>query len=175
MKKGIERMSRRVLQLLIIMTAVALVACDDDPDPAVNPEPEVFNFRYLSVVIETPIDGNAITAVTFNADDLKDYSYVLLATGSRRINCLSSTFIDADDTMVTEDENSVSFSTDADVVFDVVDLNGNITRFSPSVTGAVSKLIHNAGVPLSQDVRSVYTTEVTKQVNKLPNQVYEIR
>ena len=64
--------------------------------------------------------------------------------------------------------------TDAELVFDVVDINGNIARFTPSITGATSVLVHSSGTVLSGDALSTYVSDVTREVNKMPNTVYEI-
>lgn len=163
-----------MIRATFLICAVALMSCDDDPEPDVPPEPEVFNFRYLSVEVTSAIEARDIVQITFNADDLKEYSYALNQMGSRRINCSSTTFLDTDDELVSQDDNSVSFKTDDDVIFDVVDLNGNIARFTPSITGATSVAIHNAGVTLTDDELSTYVTEVTRRVNFMPNQAFEV-
>ena len=166
---------RNTIRTTFLILVVSLMACDDDPEPDVTPEPEVFNFRYLSAEVTSPVDANGITEIRFNADDLKEYAYAASTTGSRRISCSSNTFLDSDDELITQDANTVSFKTDADIIFDVVDLNGNIARFTPSITGASTMVIHDAGVILSDDERSAYVAEVTKRVNRMPNQVFEIR
>ncbi|HTF20948.1 MAG TPA: hypothetical protein VK658_22895 [Chryseolinea sp.] len=164
-----------VVRNAFLLVVVALGACDDNHEPGPTPEPEVFNFRYLSVEVTSPVDANNVTKITFHADDLESYTYALNQNGSRRVNCSSNTFLDADDEMLVQDANSLSFKTDADVIFDIVDLNGNITRFTPTITGATSMVIHDAGAPLTDDERSAYIAEVTKQVNRMPNEVFEIR
>ena len=153
---------------------MVVVGCDNDPEPDPTPEPVVFNFYYLSVDLTCPIDSKTVTEVVFHADNLKDYTYVLHTTGSRRIRCASNTFLDADDVLVAEDVNSLTYDTDADNVFDVEDLNGNISRFTPATTGATSMTIHMAGVVLTDDQRTAYVAEATRQVNFMPNQVFEI-
>ncbi|MEJ1241923.1 hypothetical protein WBG78_27505 [Chryseolinea sp. T2] len=161
-------------RLLCGMMIVGMVACDDDTDPGPAPEPEIFPFRYLSVEVRTPLEPKGIAEITFHADDLKSYGYVLWQSGTRRIQCASNSFIDADDEKVTEDSNSVTYKTDEDVIFDVVDINGNITRFTPSITGATSLLIHGAGTVLSGSELSTYVSDVTREINKMPNTVYEV-
>lgn len=170
MSNRVESVMMRLLCVLIF----AMVACDDEPEPGPTPDPEIFAFRYLSVEVRAPTQPKGISEITFHADDLKDYGYVLWQGGTRRISCASNSFVDADDELVSEDNNSVTFKTDEDVVFDVVDLNGNIARFTPSITGATSILIHGTGTALSGDDLTTYVSDITREVNKMPNSVYEI-
>lgn len=168
------RLGKVMKQFLCGLIVVMFAACDDDPNPGPTPEPEVFNFRYLSVEVRASVQPKSIAEITFHADDLKAYGYVLWQGGTRRINCASNTFVDADDDLIAQDNNSVTFTTDDDVIFDVVDINGNIARFTPSITGATSVLIHSTGTQLSGDDLTTYMSDVTREVNKLPNSVYEI-
>ena len=171
MSYKVESVVKRLLCGLMIVVAGA---CNDDKDPDTLPEPEIFPFRYLSVEVRTPLEPKGISEITFHADDLKAYGYVLWQGGTRRIQCASNSFVDADDEKVAEDNNSVTYKTDADLVFDVVDINGNIARFTPSITGATSVLVHSSGTVLSGDALSTYVSDVTREVNKMPNTVYEI-
>lgn len=167
----VESLLKRIwLGLMIVLIA----ACDNDPEEIPLPEPEIFPFYYLSVEVRTPTQPKGIGEITFHADDLNAYGYVLWQGGTRRIKCASNTFVDADDELVWQDNNAAAFTTDQDVVFDIVDINGNITRFTPSVTGATTVLIHGSGTLLSEDQLATYMSDVTREVNKMPNTVYEI-
>jgi hypothetical protein len=174
MKQGFARLMKRAAGMGMVMVAITVVGCHDDDDAPVTPEPKVIDIKYLSVEVTSPIETKNITVLTFNGDDLKTYTYVPHLTGTRRISCSTSTFLDADDALVTQDANSVTVGTDADVIFDVVDLNDNIVRFTPVTTGANTRLIHNAGATLTGDALTGYLKEVTSQVNRMPNFVFEI-
>lgn len=166
----------RAAGLVIPMALVMLVGigCEDDTKPA-QPEPLVSHYFYLSVEVISPLETKDITEVIFHGDDLKEYAYVVTTIGSRRVACQSGTFVDADDVLLSEDENTLTFEADADNVFESADWNGNIFRFSPSTTGATSILRHQTGEVLTGDDRSDYVTAVTRQVNRLPNQIFEAR
>ena len=174
MKQGFARLTKRAAGLALVMIAVTIVGCHDDDNAPVTPEPKVIDIKYLSVEVTSPIEAKNITMLTFNGDDLKTYSYVPHLTGTRRISCSTSTFLDADDAITTQDANSFTVATDADVIFDVVDLNDNIVRFTPVTTGANTKVIHNTGAALTGDALTAYMKEVSNQVNRMPNFVFEI-
>lgn len=161
--------------LRFVLLTATLVSCDDNDGPDDTREPIVFNIRYVKVTITAPLDDNNIAEISFSGDDLKEYTYRPLQTGSRRIHCSSSTCVDPDDEVTADDDNSVSFATDADVIFDVVDLNDNITRFTPSVTGAVTTAVHDSEKVMDADQRAAYATELTRRVNRMPDDVFEIR
>lgn len=171
--RNVRRPARALLSFMLF-TAM-MVSCDDDDNGNGTREPVVFNIRYVAVTITAPLEGSKVTEISFSGDDLKEYTYGPLQTGSRRINCSSSTCIDNDDQVTAESENSVSYASDADVIFDVVDLNDNITRFTPSTTGAITTAVHNAAKLLDAEERADYATDLTRRVNKMPNDIFEIR
>ena len=175
MDNALARVRRTAARVIVGMVAMAWLGCDDSTEPDATPEPIVVNFRYLSVEVTLPVESRDITAITFNTDDLKNYTYLLWQGGSRRVGCSSNTFLDADDEMISQNTLTMTFKTDPDNVFDVVDIDNNIVRFTPVATGATSITVHTAGATLTDDERSAYITNVTKQVNIMPNKVYELQ
>lgn len=174
MKVGKFRASRWIVGVSVLFVMLWSVGCDEESNPE-PPEPLVNNYFYLTIEVISPLETKDITEVKFYSDDLKEYAYVVTTIGSRRVACQSNTFLDADDVLISEDENTLTFETDADNVFEAVDWNGNISRFSPSTTGATSIVRHQSGEVITGDTRTEYLTNLTRQINRLPNQIFEIR
>ncbi len=175
MKPEIMGRKRIALTTASIITATLfLIACNDDGKPS-TPEPVVVPYVYLSVGITVPRDGREVSQVIFYGDDLKEYGYEVRENGSRRLTCTSATFVDQDDEILAEDDQSITVASDPDNVFEMIDLNGNIARFSPTTTGATSRIIHQAGEVFNDEQIADYFDQVKTQVNKMSNQIFEVK